>query len=186
MKLLTDFLPILIFFVAYKMGDIYLATGAAIAATVVQLIWLRVAGKRIEPMHWLSLVIIVVFGGATLLFHNETFIKWKPTVLYWLFAAVLGVGTLFLRRNFIRSMLAGQLALPDTVWGRLNLAWMSFFAAMGALNLYIAGNYATETWVNFKLFGSLGLTVVFVIGQAIYLGRHVQEEAPASASGDRG
>ena len=184
MKLLTDFLPILIFFVAYKMGDIYLATGAAIAATVVQLIWLRVAGKRIEPMHWLSLVIIVVFGGATLFFQNETFIKWKPTVLYWLFAAVLAAGVLVLRRNLIRSMLGGQLALPDAVWGRLNFAWMGFFVAMGALNLYIASNYATETWVNFKLFGSLGLTVAFVIAQALYLGRHVQE-APAPTSGDR-
>lgn len=183
MKLLADFLPILIFFVAYKLGDIYVATGAAIAATVVQLLWLRATGKRIEPMHWLSLVIIVVFGGATLLFQNETFIKWKPTVLYWLFAAVLAAGTLFLRRNLIRSMLGGQLALPDAVWGRLNLAWMGFFMAMGALNLYIASNFATETWVNFKLFGSLALTVAFVIGQALYLGRHVQE-APVSTSGD--
>ena len=175
MKILADFLPIIVFFVAYKLGDIYIATAAAMVVQVAQLAWLKLSGKRIEPMHWLSLVIIVVFGGATLLLHDETFIKWKPTVLYWLFAAVLAGGALVFRRNLIRSMLGSQVSLPDPVWGRLNWAWTAFFAAMGALNLWVAYGFSTETWVNFKLFGSLGLTVAFVIGQALYLGRHVQE-----------
>ena len=184
MKLLADFLPILIFFAAYKLGDIYVATGAAIAATVLQLLWLRLTGKRIEPMHWVSLAIIVVFGGATLVFQDETFIKWKPTVLYWLFAAVLAGSVLFARRNLIRTMMGGQIALPEPAWGRLNWAWAGFFAAMGALNLYVAYGFSTETWVNFKLFGSLGLTLAFVLAQAVWLSRQAQE-VPLPPSADR-
>ena len=175
MKILADFLPIIVFFVAYKLGDIYVATAAAMVVQVAQLAWLKLSGKKIEPMHWLSLVIIVVFGGATLLLHDETFIKWKPTVLYWLFAAVLAGGVLLARRNFIRSMLGAQVSLPDPVWARLNWAWTAFFVAMGAINLWVAYGFATETWVNFKLFGSMGLTIAFVVAQALYLGRHVQE-----------
>ena len=185
MKLLADFLPIVVFFVAYRMGGVYAATAAAIAATLVQLAWLKLSGKRIEPMHWVSLVVIVVFGSATLLLHDEMFIKWKPTVLYWIFSVVLAGGVLLARRNLIRSLMGAQVVLPEAVWTRLNLAWMAFFAAMGVLNLYVAYNYPTETWVNFKLFGSLGLTVAFVVAQAVYLGRHVRHELPAPPSEPR-
>lgn len=184
MKLLADFLPILVFFLAYRLGGVYTATAAAIAATVAQLAWVRLSGRRIEPMHWLGLAVIVVFGGATLLLHDETFIKWKPTVLYWLFASVLAGGVLFARRNLIRSLMGAQIDLPDAIWSRLNLAWIGFFAAMGVANLYIAFNYPTETWVNFKLFGSLGLTVAFVMAQAVYLGRHAQQPLAPPRSGD--
>lgn len=184
MKLLADFLPIIVFFVAFKLGGMFVATGAAIATTVGQLAWLRLSGRRIEPMHWVSLAIIVVFGGATLLLQDETFIKWKPTVLYWLFAAVLAGGVLFANRNLIRAMMGAQIALPEAAWSRLNWAWIGFFAAMGALNLYVAYGFSTETWVNFKLFGSLGLTLAFVLAQAVWLGRHAREAPPLPPSGE--
>ena len=176
MKLLFDLFPIILFFVAYKLVDIYVATGVAIVASIVQIGWLRLSGRAIEPMQWASLAIIVVFGGMTLLLQDETFIKWKPTVLYGLFAAVLAGGKLFFGRDLIRVVMGKQLTLPDPVWARLNLAWLLFFAAMGGLNLFVAYNFTTDVWVNFKLFGTLGLTLAFVIGQAVYLGRFVQEE----------
>ena len=176
MKLLFDLFPLVLFFVAYKLADIYVATGVAIIASVAQIGWLKLARRTVEPMQWASLGIILVFGGLTLLWHDETFIKWKPTVLYGMFALVLGGGRLFFGRDLIRSVMGAQMALPDPVWQRLNVAWMLFFAAMAALNLFVAYNFPTDVWVNFKLFGTLGLTVAFVIGQAFYVGRFVQEE----------
>ena len=177
MKLLFDLFPLILFFVAYKLADIYVATGVAIIASVAQIAWLKLARRPVEPMQWASLAIIFVFGGLTLLWHDETFIKWKPTVLYGGFALVLGAGRLFFGRDLIRSVMGAQMALPDAVWQKLNLAWMVFFAAMAALNLFVAYNFPTDIWVNFKLFGTLGLTVAFVIGQAFYVGRFIQEES---------
>ena len=180
MKLLLDFFPIILFFVAYKVWGIYVATGVAIAATVVQLAYMRIKTGKTEPMQWVSLAIIVVFGGATLLAHNENFIKWKPTVLYWVMGAVLLIGQLVFNKNFIRTLMGTQIQLPDPVWKNLNWGWTGFFAVMGALNLWVAFNFDTDTWVNFKLFGGMGLMIVFVIAQAIYLSRHVKEEEPAA------
>jgi len=177
MKFLFDLLPVLLFFAAFKLFGIYVATGAAIAATVLQIGVLAALGRRIDTMLWASLAIVVVFGGATLLLRDETFIKWKPTVLYWLFAAALAGSALF-RRNLIRSMLAAQLQLPETVWARLNWAWAGFFALMGAANLAVAFNFTTDQWVNFKLFGGVGLMVLFVIAQALFLSRYVEEDKP--------
>ena len=157
MKLLFDLFPLLLFFAAYKFADIYVATGVAMAASVLQIAWLLVRRRKTEPMHWINLAIIVVFGGATLFLHDEVFIKWKPTVLYWLFAVVLAGGQWLLKRNFLRSMLGKQIQLPDPIWNRLNLAWTAFFAAVGALNLYVAYSWPTETWVSFKVFGIFGL-----------------------------
>jgi len=128
-------------------------------------------------MLWVSLAIITVFGGATLFFHNPTFIKWKPTALYWLFGCVLLGSAALLHRNLIRNMLEAQIRLPDPVWERLNLAWASFFIAMGLLNLYVAYNFSEETWVDFKLFGGIGLMLAFVLGQGFYLSRHLEEES---------
>lgn len=176
MKLLFDLFPILLFFAAYKLADIYVATGVAIVASAVQIAWLRLRGHPVEGMQWASLAIIVVFGGMTLLFQDETFIKWKPTVLYGLFAAVLVVGKFFLGRDLIKAVMGKQLTLPDPVWQRLNVAWIGFFVAMAALNLLVAYRFSTDVWVNFKLFGTLGLTIAFVVAQALYLGRHVPEE----------
>ena len=181
MKLLLDFVPIILFFVAYKVWGIYAATGVALAATVVQLAYMRIKTGKTEPMQWVSLAIIVVFGGATLLAHNENFIKWKPTVLYWVMGAVLLIGQLVFNKNFIRTLMGTQIQLPDPVWKNLNWGWTGFFAVMGALNLWVAFNFDTDTWVNFKLFGGMGLMIVFVIAQAIYLSRHVKEEEPDAA-----
>jgi intracellular septation protein len=176
-RLLFDLFPVLLFFVAYKVADIYVATGVAIVAGISQIAWLKLRGRKVDGMQWVSLAIIVVFGGMTLLFHDETFIKWKPTVLYGLFAVALLGGRYVAGRNLIQAMMGEQLKLPAPVWDRLNLSWVAFFSILGVLNLYIAYNFSTDIWVNFKLFGSLGLTVLFVIGQALYFSRHVQEDA---------
>ncbi len=177
MKLLFDLFPVILFFVAYKVSGIYVATGVAIAATFAQIAWLKLRGKTVEPMLWISLAIIVVFGGATLLLHDETFIKWKPTVLYWLFAAILLGSQWIWNKNLMRTLMGSQLKLPDAVWNKVNLSWSLFFLVAGALNLYVAFNFATDTWVNFKLFGLLGLMVVFVLAQGLFLAKHVQEES---------
>jgi len=181
MKLLLDFFPILLFFVAFKIWDIYVATGVAIAATIVQIGWLKYSTGKIEPMQWLSLGIIVVFGGATILAHDETFIKWKPTVLYWLMGGALAAGMLFFRKNLLKSLMGAQLELPDAAWRAMNWSWIGFFAVMGVLNLWVAFNFDTDTWVNFKLFGGLGLMALFVVAQALYLGRYMKDTKEAGA-----
>lgn len=175
MKFLFDFFPVLLFFVAYKFANIYVATGTAIGATVLQLIFARVVLKRIEPMLWLSATIVIVFGSLTLILHNPTFIKWKPTVLYWCMAVSLAVGPWLFGRNLIRKALEEQVKLPDAIWGRLNLAWVFFLAGMGALNIFVAYHFSEAIWVNFKLFGSMGLMLLFVLGQALFLSRHIEE-----------
>jgi len=166
MKFFFDLLPVLAFFVAFQIAGIYAATAVAIATTFVQVAWLKLRGKRVDAMLWASLVIIVVFGGATLILQDETFIKWKPTVLYWMLGVVLGGAALVFRRNLIRTMLSEQVRLPDPVWNRLNWSWVGFFVFMGGLNL----------WVNFKLFGGMGLMLVFVVVQALFLARHVEDK----------
>jgi len=176
MKFLFDLFPVLLFFAAFKFADIYVATAVAIGATFLQIGLLALLRRRIEPMLWVSLAIIVVFGGATLVLRDETFIKWKPTVLYWLFGAVLAGSALLLRKNLIRSMLAAQVELPEPIWARLNWSWVAFFAFMGVANLLVAFNCSTDQWVNFKLFGGTGLMILFVIGQAVFLARHVEEK----------
>ena len=176
MKLLFDFFPVLLFFVAFKLFGIYVATAVAMATTFAQIgfVWLR--KRRIDRMLWVSLAVITVFGGATLLLGNETFIKWKPTVLYWLFGGSLTIAWLAFRKNLVRSMMEHQVSLPDEVWARLQASWIGFFVMMGALNLYVAYNYSTDAWVNFKLFGGLGLMLVFVLLQALMLARHVHDK----------
>jgi intracellular septation protein len=178
MKFLFDLFPVILFFAAFKLAGIYVATAAAIGATFLQIGLLALLRKKIDTMLWVSLGIIVVFGGATLVLRDETFIKWKPTVLYWLFAAALAGAALLFRRNLIRSMLGEQVRLPDPVWARLNWSWVVFFALMGGANLFVAFSFTTDQWVNFKLFGATGLMLLFVIGQALFLARHVQEEQP--------
>ena len=177
MKLLIDFLPIAVFFVAFKLFDIWVATGVAIAATIAQIAWLRWSTGKVEPMQWLSLGVIVLFGGATLLAHNETFIKWKPTVLYWLMGGALFIGQLVFRRNLLKTLMGAQMALPESAWRVMNWSWIAFFAVMGVVNLWVAFNFDTDTWVNFKLFGGLGLMVAFVLAQAVYLSRFMKTEA---------
>jgi intracellular septation protein len=176
MKFLFDLFPVILFFVAFKLADLYVATGVAIAATFAQVGWLKLRGRKVDKMLWASLVIIVIFGGATLALHDETFIKWKPTVLYWLFAVVLAGGELVFRRNLIRAVLGEQLQMPDHAWRTLNRLWAGFFAFMGALNLLVAYSFSTDAWVNFKLFGGMGLMLLFVLAQGVFLAKYVEEK----------
>lgn len=176
MKLLFDLFPVILFFLAFKTFGIYIATAVAIGATILQLVWAKFKHGRIDAMLWVSFAIISVFGGATLLLHNETFIKWKPTVLYWLFSAILLFSRILFDKNLIRSLLQEKIALPLHVWHRLNLAWSLFFAMLGVLNLYIAFNYSTDTWVNFKLFGFTALMAIFILGQSAWLAKYVDEK----------
>lgn len=179
MKLLADFLPIVLFFVAYEIWDIYVATAVAIAASALQIAWTAVRGGRVEPMQWATLLIIVVFGGMTLVFRNEIFIKWKPTVVYALFAGALVIARYAMGRDLIRAMMGRQLSLPDAIWSRLSWAWVGFFLCMAGLNVAVAYTFSTDVWVQFKLFGTLALTLLFIFGQAIWIGRHAREDDKA-------
>ena len=175
MKFLFDLLPVILFFVAFKFFGIYIATGVAIAATFLQIGWLLLRKRKIDNMLWVSLGVITVFGGATLLLHDETFIKWKPTVLYWLFGATLLIAEFAFRKNLIKAMMGKQMTLPAAVWRKLLFSWTGFFAVMGVLNLYVAFNFPTDTWVNFKLFGGMGLMLVFVLLQGVMLAKHLDD-----------
>ena len=176
MKLLLDFFPILLFFAAFKFAGIYAATAIAIVATVLQIGYLRYKTGKVEPMQWISLGVIVLFGGATLISHNDTFIKWKPTVLYWLMGSALLIGQLIFKKNLLKSLMGAQMDLPEDAWRLTQWSWVGFFAVMGCLNLWVAFNYDTDTWVNFKLFGGMGLMFVFVIAQALVLSRYMKTE----------
>ncbi len=175
MKLLVDFFPIVLFFAAYKMADIYVATLAAIVGAIIQVAYTWIRTRKVETMHLVSLVLILVFGGATWFLRDPTFIKWKPTVLNWLFGLVF-LGSQFIGdKPVIQRMLSAQIELPAFVWRRLNLAWVIFFLTIGGVNLYVAYHYEESVWVNFKLFGMLGLTIVFVLLQSLYLSRHMPQ-----------
>jgi intracellular septation protein len=205
MKLLFDLFPVILFFLVFKLAGsfpaesltianstlgslvaggqlsteqapILLATATAIVATFVQVGWLLARGRKVEPMLWVSLVVIAIFGGATIWFNNEMFIKWKPSILYWLFGIALLAGRLVWNRNFVRSLLGAQISVPDPVWERLLVAWIAFFAAMGVVNLAVAYTVPTDTWVNFKLFGLMGLTLAFTLAIGVYLSRHMKEK----------
>ena len=176
MKLLFDLFPVILFFIAFKAFDIYVATAVAIAATVVQIAWTKWRHGKVDMMLWVSFAIIAVFGGATLLLQDETFIKWKPTVLYWLFSVILLFSNLLFNKNLMRSLLHEKIALPLHIWNRLNLSWSLFLAALGFINLYVAFSYSTDAWVNFKLFGFTGLMVVFILGQSVWLAKYVDEK----------
>jgi intracellular septation protein len=202
MKFLFDLFPVIFFFAAYKLAGcfpdesfalatrwlgpdlavdqapILIATFTAIVATMLQIALVWIKHREIKRMLWVSLGIIVFFGGATLLFHDATFIKWKPTALYWLFTVVLVGSDVLLHRNIIKRMLeeTAQIHLPEPVWFRLNLVWALFFAVLGVLNLYVAFSFSEEAWVNFKLFGCTALMFIFAIGQGLYLSKHLIDE----------
>jgi intracellular septation protein len=201
MKLLFDLFPVILFFATFKYSEknpeaaagwmnallggavdvkqapILLATVVVIAATVAQIAWVHFRHGRVDKMLWVSLGLVVVFGGLTLVFQDETFIKWKPTILYWVFSGSLAFATLVLRKNPVRAMLGEQLTLPDAVWGKVNFSWVAFFLFMGALNLFVAFNFPTEAWVNFKLFGGMGLLLLFVLGQGLLLSKYVEDKS---------
>lgn len=176
MRLVADWLPIILFFAVYKLVDLYWATGVAIVATLVLMAVMRARGHPIDTMQWVSLILIVVFGGATILLHDERFIKLKPTLLYGLFALALLVPQMLARTLLIQKIMGGKIALPQHAWARLNAAWGLFFAFLGVLNLWVADTFATDTWVNFKVFGTIGLMIIFIVGQALWMNRHAIEE----------
>ncbi len=173
MQILADYFPLILFFLAFKLAGIYVATAVAIAASVAQIAWLRSRGK-VSVANWLSLAIIVVFGGATLLLQDETFIKWKPTVLYAAFGGVLAAGKLFFRRDLISTLLK-DVQLPPRVWTGVTWSWAAFFAAMAVANWYVAFHFPTDTWVNFKVWGAMALFLVFAVGQGFVLSRYMTE-----------
>ncbi len=176
MKIFLDFFPIILFFVVFKAFGIFAATAVAIVATIGQIAWLWRKNGFVEPMQWVSLGVIVVFGGATLITQDETFIKWKPTVLYWLMSSALWIAHVVFKRNLLRQLMGTQLTLPDHAWRVLLHSWAVFFTGMGFLNLWVADNFDTDTWVSFKLFGGLGFMLVFVVLQGMYMSRFIQEE----------
>lgn len=174
MKFLFDFFPILLFFVAYKLYDIYVATAVIIVASVIQISWFWIKNHRVEKMHLITLVLVLLLGGATLLLRDPVFIYWKPTVVNWAFALAFFGSQFIGKKNFLQRMLDSQITVTSPhVWRNLNFAWVAFFIAMGIINLYVAYHFDENTWVNFKLFGMMGLTFVFVIAQSFYLMRYI-------------
>jgi intracellular septation protein len=206
MKLLLDFLPIILFFGMFRYAEahkdwaatfatdhlgflvsggvvgvneapVLLATVVVMVATLAQVAFMLARGMKIHVMLWVSLGLVTVLGAATVWFHNETFIKWKPSVLYWVMGSALWFSQAVLRKNLLQTLIGDELVLPARVWRNLNTAWVSFFALMGLLNLYVAFNFSTSDWANFKVFGATGLMLVFTIAQGFYLSRHLPPES---------
>jgi len=179
MKFLYDLFPILLFFIAYKLGDIYIATGVAIAAAGIQTFAFWLKHRRFEKTHLFTFGLLAVLGGLTIFLHNPTFIKWKPSVINWGFALVFLASHWIGEKPVIERMMGHAVSTERSVWIRLSWMWILFFIGIGLLNLYVAYNYPEETWVNFKLFGMLGITFAFVIGQAFYLSRYIEDHKKA-------
>lgn len=175
MKMLFDLFPVVLFFAAFKFGGIYVATAVAMGASVLQIGITYLLKKKVEATMWVGFGVITLFGGTTLLLHNEMFIKWKPTILYWIFAGVIFGAKLLYKKNVMQGMMGKQLVVPDAVWERLNGAWGVFFALIGVLNLFVAYHFPTAVWVNFKLFGIMGLMLLFIVLQGIFLAPYVKE-----------
>lgn len=202
MKLLFDFFPVIAFFITLKLTEksaqvaalasqwlsglgltieadllpIMLATLVVILATLLQIIWVKLRHGKVDNMLLVSGILVTVLGGLTLYLHDPAFIKWKPTLLYWVFSFSLLTAEFFWKKNLLKSMMGKEIKLPEAIWKRLNLMWVAFFIAMGFLNLYIAYNFSIDTWASFKLFGSLSLTVLFILAQGMWLQKHIQEE----------
>lgn len=176
MSQLFELLPLIGFFIAYKAFDIYAAVTVLMALMAFGLVVLKLQNRPISNMQWVSFVLVLVFGGITLLFRNEMFIKWKPTVLNWGFGVAFLISHFLGKKNFTeRLMSAAKIDAPKAMWNKLNLAWVVFFFFSGALNIYVAYQFSTEAWVNFKLFGLFGLTFLFAVGQAFYLKNHLKQ-----------
>ncbi len=209
MKILFDFLPIALFFGMFKYAEgrrewaaglatdwlgfmvagsvvgpteapVLLATAVVILSTMGQILWFKASGRKVDTMLWVSLGLVTLLGGATIYFHNENFIKWKPTLLYWVMGGALLLGQLVFKKNGVKSMMGTQMSLPDPVWRWVNVSWIAFFTIMGFVNLWVAFSFSFSTWVNFKLFGGLGLMFVFVVIQALYLNKYVIDKDPTA------
>lgn len=177
MKILIDFFPILLFFGAYKLYDIYVGTGVLMVATALQMSLIYALDRKLQAMHKITLALILVFGSLTLVLHDDRFIKWKPTVLYGATAIALALAVWVYKKNFLKMMLGSQLELPDPVWMRLNLVWVVYSAFMSLINAYVAAFYSTEAWVNFKLWG-YAFPLLFIVGQGFYIARYLKVDEP--------
>ncbi|MGD0960381.1 MAG: septation protein A [Methylomonas sp.] len=173
MKPFLEFFPIVLFFVIYKFYDIFVATAAVIAATIIQVLVYWLIYKKVESLQWITLALILVMGGATLYLQDEQFIKWKLSIIEWLFGAAFLASQFIGKKTFIERMMGGNIELPATIWKRLNLSWSLFFISIGFLNLYVMSNYSTDDWVNFKTFGVPGLMLIFIVVQMGFLYKHV-------------
>ena len=183
MKLLLDFFPILLFFGAYKFYGIYTATAVLMAATVVQMTAIYVIDRKLQTMHKVTLALVLVFGTLTLLLQDERFIKWKPTVLYAAMGLVLAFALWVLKKNYLKALLGSQLSLPNSVWHRLNIAWVGYCLFMATINAYVAAYYSTEDWVNFKLWG-YAFPLAFILAQGVYISRHLNPDDQPGAPGN--
>lgn len=181
MQFLVDLLPVIAFFVAYKAAGIYVATAVLIAGVLALTVvsWIRF--RKVSPMLLTTAALVLVFGGLTLYLHDATFIKWKPTIVNWLFAGAFLASNWVRGPTIIQRMLGENVTLQPADWSRLSLAWVMFFAFSGALNLYVAYNYPEDTWVNFKLFGMTGLTLAFAVGQGFWIARRSEQAEDAEA-----
>ncbi len=213
MKLLFDFLPLILFFGMFKYAEshsdwaasfstehlgfivsggvvgteeapVLLATVVVILATTVQIGYLLARGRKVDMMLWVTFALVTILGGATIWFHNATFIKWKPSVLYWAMGLAFWVSQALFHKNLLQTLMGGQLELPARIWQRLNFAWIAFFGLMGLLNLYVAYSYSTSVWATFKAFGATGLMLVFMLAQGFYLSRHVKPDSDAAPTSD--
>lgn len=205
MKIFLDFLPLLLFFAVGKYADSHtdwaarfatdhfgflvsggvvgtaeasalLATIVVILATAVQITWLLSRRQKVDTMLWATFALVVVLGGATIWFHNPTFIKWKPSALYWAMGVAFWVSQTFFRKNLLQTLIGQQLRLPGPIWQRLNFAWIAFFGLLGLLNLYVAYSFSISTWFTFKAFGVTGLMLLFMLAQGLYIGKHLEPE----------
>lgn len=214
MKLLLDFLPLVLFFVTFRYTEgnpdeaaafatehfgqfmsggtvapdqapVLLSTIVVILATLGQVAFLKLRGRRVDLMLWVSLCLVVVLGSLTIYFHNDTFIKWKPSGLYWTLGLVFWVSQALFGKNLLKKLIGEQLELPEPVWRRLNLAWVLFFGFMGVLNLWVVYNFPTSTWVSFKAFGTTALMFIFFLGQGLYLSKYLPDEEEAAPTADK-
>jgi intracellular septation protein len=180
MKFLFDIFPVVLFFAAYVWtDDIYIATGVAMVATIVQVVYARLRYGKVETMLWISLGLILLLGALTLLLHDKRFIMWKPTVLYWVLAAALAVASTIFKKNLVKVFfLKARVELPPALWNRLNLVWIAFLLGMGILNLYVAYNFSEAFWVKFKLFGTTALTFLFFLAHFPVLAKYLDDKEP--------
>jgi intracellular septation protein len=179
MKILFDLFPVILFFITYHAtGDIFIATSVTMGASLVQIIFSWVWYRKVDALLWISFILIIILGSATLVFHDQLFIYWKPTALYWIMAISMVLLKAIKGINLIKKLMGTQLTLPEPTWTRLNLAWALFFTVLGGLNLLIAFNFSQTFWVNFKLFGTTGLTLIFIVIQTILLSKYIREDKP--------
>ncbi|MCK5121964.1 MAG: septation protein A [Methylococcales bacterium] len=176
MKQLLEFIPVILFFIAYKFYDIYVATAVVIVATVIQVSIAWFKHKKVEPMQWITLGLILVMGGATLYLQDEQFIKWKLTIIEWLFGFAFLGSQFFAKKTFVERMMGASLELPANIWKKLNIMWAIFFISVGCINIYVMQNYNTDDWVTFKTFGVPGLMMIFIVFQMLFIYKYIPEK----------